>query len=283
MQITYLKSAHLHLAGNYFADEDEVIIIPTNENRLHIYSFLMWQDIRKRLKASDLFTTPNSLNFLFKPTDVHAVKQQMIKLNDEFLEYICRDTKVWQIERKDFLEIRPVLETQEVLIARSALRDFRIPESARCTLINHLEIAFSNKSFVAMSAQERKDYAYQIALNFCLFYKWKQYKTTNITWQIFAHINSKLESYETELGSPLGEWLTIERQSNEQNYIATLCIWDQNFSEVKLITDWFSDLGIFDLRVTQAANKFTDDEIEERIWKVFFSLQNSTLTLSKDL
>lgn len=283
MQITNLTNGHLPFPSKFFANEDQVIIVPTLNNKLHIYPISIWQGIEKSLQAKSSFAKPSPLNCLTKAIDVHIINSQKVKLSEDLLNYIQPANRVWMIEHPAYIEIRPVIAHAEITLAISLFRDLKTPELTNTDFLQKLVNVLSNKYYVDLSDRERRELISRIALSICLSFKWKQYKATNITWRILSFLNLKLEQYEKLCGKILGEFPVIEQKIDNCSYIASFHVEDHDFDDLSLITRWFNDLGIFNVKISQFEHHENQVKTEERIWKIYFSLPNKTLKLAKKL
>lgn len=283
MKISNLTNGHLPLPTEFFANGDQVIIVPTLNNRLNIYPISIWQSIEKSLHAKSSFTKPRPLHHLSKPIDVYIIESQKIKLSVDLLNYIQPASRFWMIEHPAYIEIRPVISHAEIALALSLFNNLKTPALTNSDFLQKLENVLSNKYYVYLSDGERRELISRIALSICFSYKWKEYKATNITWRILSYLNLKLEQYEKLFGKFLGVFPIIEQKIDNCSYIASFHVEDHDFDNLSLITRWFNNLGIFNVKISQFEHHENQVKTEERIWKIYFSLPKKALKLAKKL
>ncbi len=105
---TTIENSCLKLATNYFADGDQVVIIPIPENRLRIYPLAIWQEVQQSLEAQPVLIEPSPLPQLLKGVEAVVVAKQAIQLDEILLNYMNVSAQVWYFERERFIEIRPI-------------------------------------------------------------------------------------------------------------------------------------------------------------------------------
>jgi hypothetical protein len=105
---TTIENSCLKLATEYFADGDQVVIIPIPVNRLRIYPLSIWQSVQQSLATSSVLIEPSPLPQLLENIEKVAVAKQSIPLDETLLNYINAEGQFWYFERERFIEIRPI-------------------------------------------------------------------------------------------------------------------------------------------------------------------------------
>jgi hypothetical protein len=105
---TTIENSCLKLATEYFADGDQVVMIPIPDHRLRIYPLAVWQEVQQSLETQPVLMEPSPLPQLLKNIETVEVTKQSILLDEILLNYINAEEQVWYFERERFIEIRPI-------------------------------------------------------------------------------------------------------------------------------------------------------------------------------